>query len=196
MLSTCSRGANVLRGALVCIDQNKPKPNVIPFRYDPSMLRRTMQPQTGGAEQGDRSEAMRYTGALVETIDIEVTLDATDTRENKNAASLGLRPQLAALELLVYPQSQQGTMGVLPLTAPHLMFICGTQQGLPVRLINYAIRENNFDVNLNPACATVTLTMQVLNDTDLNSGAHDYQQFLAYQQELEAITVAARPPAN
>jgi len=195
-----ARGPNILRGALVSIDQNKPTPSVIPFYYNPAMLKRTLQPQMVGGEQGDRSEAVRFTGAPVETIEVEVELDATDAleKDNQTAVSYGLYPQLAALELLMYPQSAQivqidsllaqGVMEVMPLTSPRLIFVWGARRGLPVRLTNYSISEDGFDANLNPIRATVTLAMRVLNYTDLNSNTRDYHQFLAYQQAMEAIS--------
>lgn len=209
-MTTRGRGPQILRGALVSIDQNKPTPTVIPFYYNPAMLKRTMQPQMVGGEQGDRSEAVRFTGAPVETIEVEVELDATDAleKDNPTAVSLGLYPQLAALELLMYPQSAQivqmdallaqGTMEVVPLTAPRLIFVWGTRRGLPVRMTNYAITEDGFDANLNPIRATATLSMRVLNYTDLSSGTRDYHQFLAYQQAMEAISgrSAAANPAQ
>lgn len=209
-MTSRSRGPNILRGALVSIDQGKPTPNVIPFYYNPAMLKRTLQPQMVGGEQGDRSEAVRFTGAPIETIEIEVELDATDAleKDNQTAVSLGLYPQLAALELLMYPQSArivqmdsllaQGTMEVMPLTSPRLIFVWGTRRGLPVRLTNYSISEDAFDANLNPIRATVTLAMRVLNYTDLNSGTPDYHQFLAYQQAMESISArnAASSPGQ
>ena len=76
-MSTQSRGPNILRGALVSIDPSVPSPSVIAFYYNPATLKRTLQPQVVGGEEGDRSEAVRFTGAPVENIEVEVELDAT-----------------------------------------------------------------------------------------------------------------------
>lgn len=209
-MTSGSRSPQILRGALVSIDQAQPTPVVIPFYYNPATLKRSMQPQMVGGEQGDRSEAVRYTGAPVETIEAEIELDATDAleKDNQTAVSLGLYPQLAALELLMYPASAQvvridallaqGTMEVMPLTAPRLLFVWGTRRSLPVRLTSFAVTEDAFDARLNPIRATVSLGMRVLNYNDLNSGTRDYHQFLAYQQGMEAISGAnaAAAPAQ
>jgi hypothetical protein len=196
-MTSKARGPNIQRGALVSIDAGNPTPNVIGFYYNPAMLKRSLQPQMVGGEQGDRSESVRFTGAPVETIEVEIELDAADALEQDDPVAIGygLYPQLAALELLMYPHSaqvvkmeallEQGTMEVLPLSAPRLMFVWGARRALPVRLTSYAISEDAFDAALNPIRATVTLAMRVLNYNDLNSSAPDYDQFLANQRAME-----------
>src|SRR6185295_1044781 len=83
---------------------------IISLQYNPDTLSRTLQPQAI-KEGGDRSEALRLTGPPVETIKLDAEIDATDQLEfpaqNPNAAQLGIQPQLAALETLVYPTNSQ-----------------------------------------------------------------------------------------
>ena len=99
-----------------------------------------------GGEGGDRSEVLRLKGAPVETINLEVEIDATDQLETGSslAISQGIYPQLAALEMLIYPKSALviantallalGTIEVAPPMAPLTLFIWGSKRVLPVRL--------------------------------------------------------------
>jgi hypothetical protein len=70
-------------------------------------LARTVQPQGMGSQSGDCSETMRLKGGAVETIKLDIELDATDQLEKgeSNAVSMGVYPQLSALEMMVYPKS-------------------------------------------------------------------------------------------
>lgn len=76
-----------------------------------------------------------HLGAPVEVINVDVEIDATDQLEqgDTTAVSMGIHPQLAALELLVYPKSRditqreallaRGTIEVAPLAAPRTLFV-------------------------------------------------------------------------
>ena len=194
-----ARGPKTLRGALVSVPQGG-STSVISFQYNPAGLKRTLQPQMVGGEENDRSEAVRFTGAPVQQIEVEIELDASDQLEKGESLAVqsGISPQLSALELLVYPdlnqvnqnqsQIQSGVMEVAPLTSPNILFVWGPNRVLPVRINSYTISEEAFDGNLNPIRATVSLSMRVLNYSDLTSDNREYQQFMAYQQTM--ITLA------
>ena len=132
----------VVSGALVGIHPNDPRPTVILFQYNPDTLSRTLQPQMG-AEGGDKTEALRLKGAPVETIKAEIELDAhrpARARRASTARELGIHPQLAALESLVYPRAQHvitntrllalGTIEILPPVAPLTLFVWGPKRVL------------------------------------------------------------------
>lgn len=201
-MSALPRGPKVLRGAFVTVPLDGSTPTVISFTYNPSSLKRSLQPQQVGGEENDRSEAVRFTGAPTQSITAEIEIDVTDLLEVGDSAALayGALPQLSALELLVYPSLNQvntiqaqlanGIMEVSPLTAPRTLFVWGAKRVLPVRINSYDIVEDAFDVNLNPIRATVTVTMRVLNYSDLDSGNPEYHEFMTYQQNL--ITMAAQ----
>ena len=205
-MSTRARGPHTLSGAFVTVDPANPTPQVISFYYNPSSLRRSLQPQQVGGEEGDRSEAVRFTAAPVQTITVEIEIDATDQLDagGQIATQLGALPQIAALELLVYPslaqvkqvQSQlaSGVMEVSPLTAPRTLFVWGEKRVLPVRLNSYEISEEIFDARLNPIRATVTIAMRVLTYSDLDAGNPEYFEFMTYQQSL--TTMAAQAAAS
>jgi hypothetical protein len=192
-------GARVLKGALVFIDPNAPTPHVIAFQYNPATLKRSLKPLLVGGESGDRSQAVRITGAPTETLSVEIEIDATDDLEKgaSVATSLGIQPQLAAMELLIYPPSARviangaqlaaGTIEIAPTTAPRVLFVWGQRRVLPVQLASYTISEEEFDARLNPIRATVSLEMRVLTYSDLSASNADYHQYLAYQQSLESV---------
>lgn len=196
---TRARGPRTLKGAIVTVDPADSTPQVIAFRYNPSTLKRSLQPQMVGGEDNARSAAVRFTGAPAQTITIEIELDASDDIGSGNRAALqyAALPQLAALELLVYPalaavnqaQSQlaSGVMEIAPLTAPRTLFVWGQKRVLPVRIASYEINEEFFDGRLNPIRATVTLSMRVLTYTDVSADNHAYFTFTAYQQALNTI---------
>jgi hypothetical protein len=198
-MSILQRGPFTLKGAFVSVDPNTQTPSVIAFQYNPSSLKRELKPEMVGGEEGDRSLAVRFRGAPVETISVEVEIDATDrlAAGEATALAMGIYPQLAALELLVYPQSatitsqeallSTGVIEIAPLIAPRTLFVWGSRRVLPVRLSSYSISEEAFDTNLNPIRATVSVSMRVLNYSDLDSSNRGYSDFLAYQQGLEAV---------
>ena len=202
-MTTMSRGPRVVKGALVSIDPKAPTPRVIAFQYNPATLKRSLKPLMVGGETGDRSQAVRITGAPTETVSIEVEIDATDDLEKGNsvATTLGIQPQLAALELLTFPQSARvitnatllsvGTIEIAPMLAPRVLFVWGQRRVLPVQLSSYTIAEEEFDANLNPIRATVSLEMRVLTYSDLSASNADYHQYLAYQQSLESLAASA-----
>ena len=68
----------MLKGAIVSLNLPNPTPNIIAFQYNPENLTRTLEAQTVEGEGGDRSEALRLKGAPVETIKLDVVIDATD----------------------------------------------------------------------------------------------------------------------
>ena len=84
----------ILKGAIVTIDLPYPTPNVIVFQYNPGTLSRTLAAQTEVGE-GESSGPVRFSGAPVETISLDVEIDATDQRETaeSNAVEMGVHPQ-------------------------------------------------------------------------------------------------------
>ncbi len=68
----------LLKGAIVIINLATAGRSTIVFQYNPETLKRSLEPQLAGGEARQRSLAVRSTGAPVETIDLEVTIDAVD----------------------------------------------------------------------------------------------------------------------
>ncbi len=197
-MPTTPRSPRFLKGAIVAIDTATRNRNTVVFQYNPESLSRALQPQTVGG-QGESSREVRFTGAPVETINLEVMIDATDQLEagEARARQMGIQPQLTALEMLLYPTSAQvtqnqkllaqGCIEIGPYIAPLTLFIWGRNRVLPVCLTSLSSREELFDSNLNPLRATVGLGLRALSYSDLDPSHRGYHLFLAYQQAKEAM---------
>jgi len=198
----------LLKGAIVGIDPFNPLASVVVFQYNPDTLTRTIQPQMGG-EGGDRTEALRLKGPPVETIKVDVEVDATDQLEREDATTLanGIYPQLSALEMLVYPKSALviantvllaiGTIEVIPPTAPLTLFIWGPKRAVPVKVNDLSITEEAYDTNLNPIRAKVSLGLRILTYNDLPLTHPGYALFLVHQVAKEVMaTIGSVGNAN
>lgn len=203
MTTTFPGAPRVLRGAIVGIDPLNPLASVIVFQYNPESLQRSLQPQaagTGGGES-DKAEALRLKGPPVETIKVDVEIDATDQleREEGSALAMGISPQLSALEMLLYPKSALviantvlmavGTIEVIPPAAPLTIFVWGPKRVVPVRMQELSITEEAHDPALNPIRAKASLGLQILSYNDLPITNPGYGLFLAHQIVKEAMAV-------
>jgi hypothetical protein len=206
-MTTFPNSPRLLRGGIVLIDpESAAVQRIIVLQYNPDTLTRTLQAQGVGAESGDRSEALRLKGPPVETIKLDAEIDATDQLEvaDPNATRLGIHPQLAALETILYPTSAQllasnrlaksGTLEIAPMQAPLSLFIWSKNRILPVRITEFSITEEAFDPSLNPIRAKVSLGMRVLSVNDLGFDHKGGGLFLIYQQQKERL--AAMSPAG
>lgn len=200
-MTTFPNSPRLVKGGIVLIDPNTSAViRTIPLQYNPDTLTRSLQIKAL-AEGGDRSEAMRLTGPPVETIKLEVEIDATDQLEfpdqNPNTTEFGIHPQLAALETIIYPSSAQiqsnnslassGTLEIIPMETPLTLFIWSKNRVLPVRLTDFSITEEAFDPQLNPIRAKVSLGMRVLSITDLPFDHKGSSLFMSYQQQKENL---------
>lgn len=192
----------LLRAGLVVADSTTLAiQRIISMQYNPDSLSRSLAIRGATGDAGDRLDALRLTGPPVETIKIEADLDAADQLEFPNqfpiAVQLGLHPQLASLETLIYPSSAQiqsdnnlamgGTIEIAPAEAPLLLFVWSASRVVPVRITEFSVTEEAFDVNLNPIRAKVSLGMRVLSVNDLNFDHIGNHIFLAYQQNKERL---------
>jgi hypothetical protein len=173
---------------------------VITLQYNPDSLSRTLQVQ-GMGEGADRSEALRLKGPPVETIKIEAEIDAIDQLEqpdkNQDVTEIGIHAQLAALETIIYPSSNQilsnnqlaqmGKLEIAPMEAPLTLFIWSKTRILPIRLTEFSITEEAFDTSLNPIRAKVSLGMRVLNINDLYFNSKGGSLFMLYHQQKEQL---------
>lgn len=200
-MTTFPRSPRLMKGALVGIDIFNPLASVIVFQYNPETMTRRLQAQTLGGAEGDRTDALRLKGAPVENISLNIELDATDQLEKGDgiASTLGIYPQLSALEMLIYPKTPLviantvlmalGTIEVVPPVAPFTLFVWGPKRVLPVRISDFSIEEEAYDVNLNPIRAKVSLGLRVLTYSDLSILHPGYYVFLAHQVVKETMAV-------
>lgn len=184
--------------------------SIIALQYNPDSLSRTLQIQAvQGGQDGVRVDALRLRGPAIETLKIEAELDATDQLEfpshNPTAVQFGLHPQLAQLEMLVNPtvetleaddaMANAGTLEIIPLEQPLTLFVWSKSRVVPVRLTDFSVTEEAFDVNLNPIRAKVSLGMRVLTVDDLgfeHPGGRLFMTYLGNKEQLasKATTVA------
>ena len=196
----------LLKAGIVSIDpQTSAVRGVITLQYNPDVLSRTLTVRGAGGDGGDRMEALRLTGPPVETLKLDAEIDATDQLEfpdqNGTTVEFGIQPQLAALEILVYPTSAQiqdenrmamaGTLEIVAAESPLTLFIMSKTRILPVRLTEFGITEEAFDRQLNPIRAKVSLGMRVLSVNDLKFDHKGNSLFMAYHQQKERLATMA-----
>lgn len=191
----------LLKGGIVLLNADTGAvQRIIVLQYNPNKLSRTLQAQTLGAGAG-RAQALRLKGPPVETYRLEADIDAADQLEfpeqNEAVRTHGIAPQLAALEMILYPASGQllannvlaaaGTLEIAPLEAALTLFVWSKNRVMPVKLTDYSVTEEAFDPNLNPLRAKVTLGLRVLNVNDLGFDHRGGHLYLTYQQRLESL---------
>lgn len=186
----------LIKGALVGVDPLNPVPSIVVFQYNPDTMTRRLEARAAGAD-GDRGEAQRLSGPPKETITLSVEIDATDQLEQGDAVTtaMGIYPALAALEIMLYPRSpvvvantvlaMVGTIEILPMEGPFVLFVWGPQRVLPVRLTSLNITEEAYDPLLNPIRAKAELSLGVLSYHDLGVLHPGHWLFLAHQQAKE-----------
>lgn len=189
------------KGAIISLDSTTGIPmGVITLQYNPESITRSLKPQTV-ADEPDRTEVLRLKGPPVETIKCTAEIDATDQLETGdiNAINFGIQPQLAALELLLYPSSVRlianevltllGTLEILPMESALTLFVWSKTRIMPVRITDIDITEEAFDPQLNPIRAKVSLGMRVLNVNDVGFLNPAGALYMVYQIEKEVLSL-------
>lgn len=199
-MTTFPNAPRLMKGGLVVIDpESGAIQRVIALQYNPDTLTRTLQPKSAAGDAGDRSDALRLKGPAVETLKIEAEIDAADLMErgDSTVGEVGIHPQLAAIETLVSPSSEQlntlnrlgrsGTLEIAPMVSPLTLFVWSRHRVTPVRVTDLSITEEAFDPNLNPLRAKVSLGMRVLTVDDLGFDTKAGNVFMAYLRNKESL---------
>ncbi len=203
-MSGYSRSPKLLRGGLVLLDPVSGNLlRIIGLQYNPDTMTRSLQIRGAGSESGDHIEALRLKGPPVETIKLEAEIDATDAQGTAPLpeTSLGLHPQLAAIEALVHPASSDlfannatasaGWLEIAPASAPLTVFVFGPNRIVPVRITELSITEEAFDTSLNPIRAKISLGLRVLSVDDLGFDSKGGGLFMGYLQAKERLAAQA-----
>lgn len=197
-MTTFPGSPKLLKGAIIGFDPLNPLASVIMFQYNPKQVSRAVQGRMSTGE-GAGPEVTRLSGPPKETITLSVEIDAADQLETGDsiAGSMGIYPQLSALEMLLYPKSANvvlntallaaGTIEIIPPEAPFTLFVWGVKRVLPVRITGFTITEQEFDTSLNPIRASVPLTLNVLSYSDFSVSHPGYYLFLAHQVVKETM---------
>ncbi|MFN3184202.1 MAG: hypothetical protein ACE37F_19535 [Nannocystaceae bacterium] len=162
----------------------------MPLQYNPAMVQRSfaVAATTSGAGAGQRA------GAPVETVQIEVELDASK-RASRDTTIVAAR--IAAIVGLVSPRAEdvkknldlaaQGMIEILPPEAPLVLFVYGPTRVQPVVLTEIALAEEAHAPDLSPIRARISLGMQVLRYADLPAGHVAHALSLANQVARESL---------
>lgn len=186
-------------------------PNVIVFQYNPAELSRSLQQKRSpgcGSGEPSQAEAFRVDGPPNETITFKAEFDSDDSVMDGNpiGSAVGVRPGLASLEMLLYPQDPAGlgavtgaissglggalsggaSYSVPPQELPVVLFVWGPGRVLPVRLTGLAVREQEFDILLNPIRAEVDLSLEVLKRLPSDHPAYGVWQYTEKQMRIVA----------
>jgi hypothetical protein len=201
-MSTFPNSPHVLKGGIVLLDSTSGAvQRIITLQYNPDTLTRSLQVQAVDQASKNRSQALRLIGPPVETFKLDAEIDATDQLEfpdqNQAAVQVGIYPQLAALETIIYPPSSQllnnnslaqsGVLEIAPMEAPLTLFVWSKNRVVPVRITDFSVTEEAFDVSLNPIRAKVSLGMRVLSIDDLGFDEKGGNLFMVYQQQKERL---------
>jgi hypothetical protein len=202
-MSSFPGSPKLIKGGLVVLDAaTGAVKRTIALQYNPDSLTRSYQVQgVGGEGGGERAQPFRLKGPAIESIKLEADIDATDSLEhpdqNANAVQFGIAPQLAALESLVNPttaellalnaEAQSGTLEILPPAAPLVLFIWSASRVVPVRITEFSITEEAFDVALNPIRAKVSLGLRVMTTDDLGFDDRGGSIFINHLRTREAL---------
>ena len=187
----------VFRGAFVELGLGFPPLSVL-FQYNPLQLSRSRSltfsmpgvPQEEEHEGGltlrdfhqrfdtlnDLRDAQHVTVAP-ESLSFEIRLDATDSLNEGDeiAERYGIAPQLATLELMTLPKSNDiaGALlnnGLLPgglsftgaEKPPIVLFVWGRKRILPVNINSLQVTETEFTPDLDPIRATVSVNLTII----------------------------------
>lgn len=201
-MSSFPGSPHLVKGGIVLINpETSAVEKIITLQYNPDTLSRTLQVNgVGGEGAGQRSEPLRLAGPPTETIKLEAEIDATDQMERGDSvtAESGIQPQLAVLETLIYPTSAQltsnnnrskaGTLEISPMETSLSLFIWNKNRIIPVRITEFNITEEAFDINLNPLRAKISLGMRVLSTDDLGFSHKGGSLFMSYLQNKERLS--------
>ena len=185
----------VLRGALVSIDFFTLMPlAAIPFQYNPHTLTRSFELKPGVSGPG----AGQVGHAPNETIKLELELEGADGLL-EGADSLGIAPQVAALQELVSTSSgtvianlellNLGTIEIAPPSTKLTLFVWGPKRVLPVVVTELSVTEEAHDPNLNPLRARASVGLRVLNWDDVGQLHPAFGIALAHKMQTEALAL-------
>ncbi len=212
---------NLLRGALIeyGTDFLGPIPNVVIFQFNPETLTRVIQipPRPTGAGSRETSQAGEIP---VEKITLTAHFSAADQlKDNLPLARMfGIGPRLAALEKMAAPTTRPGLLGAAidavgqalgvagggdsqPIPRekyPRILFIWGLTRVLPVLIDSLTITEQEYDHQLNPIRAEVSLGLSVITpglceDDVIATGAQKYSNLA---KEAQATANLANTAAD
>jgi hypothetical protein len=185
--------ASYLRAAFIAYEPDgfPEKKRVIPFRFNPESLSRQLSVEQGTAPAGPQTaDASAGTAAAEQSADsssgttkhaftVLIRFDLAD-RVGDGAQNLplelGVAPEIAALEDLLYPgesESEAASDGTEAVHAhprrPTVLFVWGRQRVYPVKIVSMTINETIFNAELNPIRVEIEVSLEVLGDSEVRN---------------------------
>ena len=178
------------------------KRRVIPFRFNPEGLSRTVNVQGGerppsvesgqGAAPSPSGEAAAEGGAATvkESFTIRIRLDYADRDPGLTTLDeqYGVSPEIAAIEELMYAApsdaaaSSDGTEAVRAASPrPTVLLVWGRRNVVPVRIASLKIDESVYNTALNPVRAEIEASLEVLGEAEARAD-------LAVRSALDKLT--------
>jgi hypothetical protein len=199
MVSEFPLSPKILKGGLVAYQLPDLLPKIIVFQYNPDEVSRDLRSR--GAQGGGRGDANRTDGPPDETLTFTVEIDAADQladpSQNATTVQNGLHPVIAALEGLLYPSyavvianealALAGSGLIQGEQTPLALLIWGPRRVLPVQVQSLSIKEQAFDVQLNPIRVAADMTLRVLTYRDLDVTNPGYWVFMASFTQKEVL---------
>ncbi len=173
---------NINRGTLILLAPNAKDASIsqqnvfFVFQYNPEKLLHTFNQSLPSALAANTSDPQWFPSEL---FNLTFELDSTDLdppAQNQTLTNFGVHPALAMLELMMQPQVV-GKQTSLPI----VVFKWGSNRSVPVRLISMSVEEQSFDVILNPTRAMVSLTLRVLDASEVNGNPGAQSVFSSHQ---------------
>lgn len=198
MSNSYPNNPKILKAALISMSVTNPVPQMIVLQYNPAELSRQLEPdfeKTGDTPTGTNLLA----GPATETIQMTARISAVDQLQASDATAMafGIYPQLATLELMLFPSATSiiqgltemalGVLEIIPPETPLTVFVWGPQRVLPVQITSYSVSETMHDTRLNPIDAEVTMAMKVLTYQDFGPTQTGFYLYLANLAERELM---------
>jgi len=208
-MTTFPGSPKTLKGGFVIMDaEGKKLERTIAFQFNPDAVTRTLTPRGAKVDAGDRLEGLRLVGPPIETVKLEIEIDAADRLEHPkdNPATLenGIAAELADLETILTRSiadivsaeqlTRSGTLEILPLPSPLVLLVLGNNRVLPVRITELSIVEEAFDTRLNPIRARISVALKALNIDDLAFGSKGAELYLTAARRKDALS-RRQPPS-
>jgi hypothetical protein len=183
-----------LRAAFIAYEPNgyPDKRRLIPFRFNPEGLTRTVAAEGGqrpaGVEAG-RGKAPAPSGeapadaaaaSVKESFTVHIRLDYAERDPSVSglAEEFGIAPEIAAIEELMYPaqtdadRSSDGTEAVRAASPrPTVLLVWGRKRILPVRITSLKIDETVHNTELHPVRAELEASLEVLGEPEAKADA-------------------------
>lgn len=190
-----TQSTSYLRGAFIAYESGgyPDKKRVIPFRFNPESLSRSLSVEQGSGGSGTEGSASSSasssgsdgasdasSGSVKESFKVLVRVDFADRLEATQnlPAELGVAPEIAAIEDLLYPaetEAQASSDGTEPvrqkLPRPTVLLVWGRKRVLPVKITGLTINEAMYNSQLNPIRADIEVSVEVLGELDAADNA-------------------------